>query len=167
VPLEREPSFAVEAAGYWATVKASGRGKGKQALETVVPATSFTVMAYQRAGRAAEKASEVRLGPRRQGDHWKVERGALRLRSGAQPQRQHGTLHPGRGQRGRVKHYGPLGVAVDTMVSRTHLVVEVPQDGGGIVVWDYGPRGQGFTNGTTLVLEGADGEPMEMTMQRN
>jgi len=165
ISLEMEPSFSVEAAGYWAHFGVDWRSVQAPRGD---PVERFTVEVYRRLGKVVEKAAEIQLEP---GDRAIIGRwsGELAEKYGIEPTPESTTvphiLVVDSG--GRVKHYAPLGVAADIAVSRTHLILEVPREGGGLIVQDYGYRGQGSTSKTELFLEDIEGKPMTLTLHKN
>jgi len=167
ISLEGEPSFSVEAAGYSAYFGVDWRSVQPP---TGVPATRFTVELYRRIGQAVEKVAETQLGP---GDMVVVERCsgagceevyiisktttyALRLAQDMESLAKTNRENRKTAESEEVIYREP---------PATHLVLEVPREGGGIVVQDYAGHGKGNpTGGAVLVLEGVDGRPVKLAL---
>jgi len=166
ISLEREPSFSVEAAGYWAHF-----GVDWRSVQTPrrIPATRFTLLAYRRVGKVVEKAAEVQLET---GDMVVVDRcsgvGCEEEYTISKASIYGFHLVQGVESLAKVSRENRKTAQSEEVIYRepptTHLTLEVPH-GGGMVIKDYVGHGKGNpTGGVVLILEGIDGRPMKLAL---
>jgi len=167
IPLEREPAFSVEAAGYWIHFGVDWRSVQTPSW---IPATRFTVEVFRVSpGSGRRKAAEIQLGA---GDMVVVDR-CTRVGCEEEYTVSKASIYG---------FYSVQSVKSLTKMNRekrktaqseevtyrepptTYLTLEVPRRGG-MVIKNYAGHSKA-TGGAVLVLEGVDGRPVELELMK-